>query len=201
MSTIKTSNIQHPDSPDSNLETNADGSVHANKLDADELTTGQINADTITTGTINATGINIDDTNIQETISQTKLSLEKNIVPSESNEYTLELEDAGKVLTLDDEDEEKVVTVNIPNDNEVNFEVGSNVSLYRGDNANIEVSANNGVDIKTPLAPGPSNASGGNPGNGTNGLGGGGGGSNGYNGNLDGGAGGSGIVVVRYRIG
>ncbi len=42
MSTIKASKFQHPDSPDPNLETNADGSIHANKLDVDEITTSSL---------------------------------------------------------------------------------------------------------------------------------------------------------------
>ncbi len=159
MSTIKASKFQHPDSEGKNIELDSSGNasfsgeIKASSIRHPNSSNSQItmNID----GTVNVSGLSVNDEDIQDTISQTKLSSEKELTPDLNDEYTLGLEDAGKVLTLDDADENKVVTVNIPNDSQADFEVGSTVKLYRDNEAGITIKANESVSIKSPLAPGP----------------------------------------------
>ncbi len=135
MSTIKASNLQHPDSLDPNLETNADGSVHANKLDADELTAG----------TINASGLNINEANIQDSIdqsiSQSKLMTEN----TQTQDYTLQLSDIGRVVVIDSETDR---TITIPNSSAVDFPIGSVIYLYRQGEGRVVVTGAEGVTVK-----------------------------------------------------
>ncbi len=154
MSKLRVSQIQHPSSQDPNLSINQDGSIQADKINSEEISASSLKHPNSPSNqiTMNADGsVDVAGLATQESVNQTQIAQEKALTPDINNEYTLALEDVGKVLTLDDADSEKAVTVNVPPDSEVDFGVGSKVSLYRDNEAELRITPNENVTLKSNI--------------------------------------------------
>jgi len=132
MSTLRTTHIQHPSSPEPNITLGADGTVAGGGIPED--------TDGLAEGTQN---LYYTDARVQAISAP--LYFEENVQTGSEFNYTLALSDVAKVIAINNS---ATATVTVPPNSSVAFPIGTVINVYAMTANSVQIVGGDGVTVR-----------------------------------------------------